>query len=365
MTDSRETRPVPRGTGQVRTGIVVMLCVVAVLAGLLGAVLTRWWWPSSTPAATADSTTECDAVALADRVLPSVVTINVTNAGSRSNGTGEVIRDSGYILTNDHVIAPGVDGGSFSVLFSGGQSLPATVVGRAIPLDLAVLKVNAGKALPVITIGSSAVPIGLPVVALGSPLGLDGSVTRGIVSALGRDVTLPAAGGTTALISDGIQTDAAINPGNSGGPLVDCAGAMIGVNTAIATVPNASGGASSGSVGIGFAIPSDLATAVADQLIGKGTFTMPSFGLAAVPVVAEIADRFGLPSGLYVRAVTPGGGAADAGILEGDVITSIDGRAATDESVLIRSALAHRVGDRVAVTYYRDGRTADASIVLQ
>ncbi len=294
-----------------------------------------------------------------------MVTINVTNGNSRSNGSGEVIKDDGYILTNDHVISPGVNGGSFSVLFAGGQTMDATVVGRATALDLAVLKVNPDKPLPVIAVASSAVPIGLPVVALGSPLGLDGSVTRGIVSALGRDVTLPADGGTTALISDGIQTDAAINPGNSGGPLVDCAGAMIGVNTAIALVPNASGGTSSGSVGIGFAIPSDLAVAVADQLISKGSFTMPSFGLSVVPISGAVAERFGLPSGLFVRTVTPSGGAAAAGIEEGDVLTSVDGQAAGDESVLIRSALAHKVGDQVPVTYYRDGKSVDTTITLK
>ena len=257
--------------------------------------------PTGSAGPAESSATECDAVSLADKVLPSVVTINVTNGNSRSNGSGEVIRADGYILTNDHVISPGVDGGTFQVQFANGQSLDATVVGRATALDLAVMKVVADKPLPVITIGSSAVPIGLPVVALGSPLGLAGSVTRGIVSALGREVTLPADAGTTALISDGIQTDAAINPGNSGGPLVDCAGEMIGVNTAIATVPNAAGGASSGSVGIGFAIPSDLASAVADQLIANGTFTMPSFGLAVVPLSAAHRRTVRTP-GRAVRA---------------------------------------------------------------
>lgn len=362
----------------------VALCVVvALVAGVLGAVLVRWLWPPPTQAATnggESSTTqaatsatapetgtgtaagaapiECDTVTLADKVLPSVVTINVTSSGNaRSNGSGEVVRDDGYILTNDHVISAGVDGGSFSVLFSGGQTMDATVVGRAIGLDLAVLKVNADKPLPVIAIGSSAVPIGLPVVALGSPLGLDGSVSRGIVSALGRDVTLPAAGGTTALIPDGIQTDAAINPGNSGGPLVDCDGAMIGVNTAIATI----GG---GSNGIGFAIPSDLASAVADQLISTGKFAMPSFGLSVVPISGTIAQRFGLPAGLFVRAITPGGGAEAAGLQEGDVITAIDGKDATDDTVLIRSALSHEVGDKVPVTYYRDGKSVDTTVTL-
>jgi putative serine protease PepD len=349
-----------------RTGTVVAVCVVVALLAAAAAAAITWWLvrPGTSTSGTSTATTECDAVALAEQVMPTVVTINVTNQNSRSNGTGEVIRSDGYILTNDHVIDPGVDGGSFSVVFSSGESLPATVVGRAIGLDLAVIKVGSPKPLPVIAIGSSAVPIGLPVVALGSPLGLEGSVTRGIVSALGRDIALPAAGGTTALISQGIQTDAAINPGNSGGPLVNCAGEMIGVNTAIATVPDVNGSPSSGSVGIGFAIPSDLASGVADQLIANGKYTLPSFGMSVVPVTREIAQQFGLPPGLYVLAVTPDGGAEAAGIKEGDVVTSVDGHAAFDETALIRSSLAHQVGDRVPVTYYRDGKSTDTTVTL-
>ena len=350
----------PRGRGPRTAALLLAAVLIALVAGAVGGVVG--WTLRSTPAAGSNT---CDAVSLANQVLPSVVTIRVSGGeGGQSNGSGEVVRSSGYILTNDHVIAPGADGGSFTVQFSAGQTMPATLVGRVTALDLAVIKVQPPEPLPVIAIGSSAVPIGLPVVALGAPLGLDSSVTKGIISALGRDVTLPAANGQTALISDGLQTDAAINPGNSGGPLVNCDGQMVGVNTAIATVPNAAGGASSGSVGIGFAIPSDLASAVADQLIATGTFSMPRFGVAVVPMQPSIAAQFDLPAGLFVRDVVAGGGAEAAGLKIGDIITAVDGQSATNETVLIKVALAHRAGDQIPVTFYRAGASTTVSITL-
>ena len=165
-----------------------------------------------------------------------------------------------------------------------------------------MLKVEPEEPLPTIEIGTAAVPIGLPVVALGAPLGLQGTVTKGIVSGLGREVTVPAGSGT-ALIHGGVQTDASINPGNSGGPLVGCDGRMIGVNTAIATVPSSAGGGSVGSVGIGFAIPVELAIAVADELIAHGSYALPSFGMTVVPISRAAAAEFGLPVGLFVQSV--------------------------------------------------------------
>ncbi|GIF25862.1 hypothetical protein Ate02nite_85920 [Paractinoplanes tereljensis] len=209
----------------------------------------------------------CSAASIAERVLPTVVTLSVGGG----NGSGEIIRDGGYILTNDHVISPAGARGAITVLFSDGRTAPATIVGRAPLVDLAVVRVQTTEKLPLIEVGrSSALRVGQPVVALGAPLGLSGTVTAGIVSALGRDIPVPADGGQTAVLPGAVQTDAAINPGNSGGPLVDCDGRLIGVNTAIATVPNADGQAGGGSVGIGFAIPVDAATVVADQLISQG-----------------------------------------------------------------------------------------------
>ena len=330
--------------------------VIAVLAGVLGGLIVHW----STPKAAAVVDTNCDAVALADHVLPSVVTIHVSGRSGSSNGTGEILRDNGYILTNDHVISSGVDGGTFSVLFSSGETAPATVVGRVTPLDLAVIKVNLPVKLPVIAVAPNDVVVGEPVVALGSPLGLDGSVTRGIVSALGRQVTLPADGGTTAIISAAIQTDATINPGNSGGPLVDCQGQMVGVNTAGATT----GGDSTGSIGIGFSIPVDLAVPVADELIKTGKFARPTFGMSVAPISPASAAAFGLPAGLYVQSVASGGPAATAGLKVGDVITVVAGSPARTEDALTHVAVQAQPGDKVDVTYVRDGQTSQASIVL-
>lgn len=333
---------------------------LALAGGVLGGLIVHW----STPEPVAAPVVACDTVALADQVLPSVVTINVTGQSGRSNGTGEIVRADGYILTNDHVIAAGANGGSLSVLFSSGESLPATVVGRVVALDLAVVKVDSPDELPTIELAPASPVVGQPVVALGSPLGLEGSVTRGIVSALGREVRVPADGGGTALVTGAVQTDASINPGNSGGPLIDCDGRMVGVNTAIATVPNSAGQSGGGSVGIGFAIPVDLASAVADELIETGEFALPSFGVDAAPITQAIAERYGLRAGLYVRSVTEGGPAAAAGITAGDVIVEVDGRVATTIDALTHATLDREVGDVVPVTYLRGGVPTAVEVTL-
>ena len=344
--------------------LIVIAVVIALLGGVVGGLVVHLSTPTSAASSAGTSSGRCDSVSLSNSVLPSVVTVNVRNASSGSNGSGEFIRDDGYILTNDHVISPGVNGGSFTVLMSSGKTAPATLVGRAIPLDLAVIKIDLPDKLPAIDMGADPVVVGQPVVALGSPLGLDGSVTSGIVSALGRDIRVPADQGKTALLSGAIQTDAAINPGNSGGALVDCHGRLVGVNTAIATVPNEAGDAGGGSVGIGFAIPADLALAVADDLIATGKFAIPSFGWSVAPVTTAIAAEFGLPAGMFVRSVTAGGPAAKAGIVQGDVVTEVDGQPTLDEESLTRIALAHKAGDTVKVTYQRNGQQAQTSIIL-
>ncbi|MEU8607554.1 trypsin-like peptidase domain-containing protein [Actinoplanes sp. NPDC048791] len=337
--------------------------VAGLVGGLIGHLATGLEDPEATPVAAATST-HCNAETVADTVLPAVVTLAVRGSSSAGNGSGQVIRDGGYILTNDHVIAPAVAGG-IDVLFAGGQSGPATVIGRAGALDLAVVKVRPPAGLPVITIGrSKTLRVGQPVVALGSPLGLSGTVTSGIISALGRDVPLPAEGGRTAIVPGAIQTDAAINPGNSGGALVDCAGRLVGVNTAIATVPNAVGEAGGGSVGIGFAIPVDLATMVADQLIADGRFTPAYAGISVAPLPSGAADRFGVTGGLYVQAVTPSGPAARAGLRTGDIITQVGGAAVSSPDDLVLRTLTRRVGDPLVVDYVRGGRAGSTTVTL-
>jgi putative serine protease PepD len=345
----------PRRSGRV---LVAAAAAIALVAGLLGGVIAYWLDRSGTPG-------QCPAERVADTVLPSVVTIKViSSAGAGSNGSGEVIRDNGYILTNDHVISSGIGGGSVAVLFTGGQTKPATVIGRSIRLDLAVLKVQPPRRLPTIEIGRSApLRVGQPVVALGAPLGLTGTVTSGIVSALGRDVPVPADGGT-AILAGAVQTDAAINPGNSGGALVDCGGRLVGINTAIATVPNASGEAGGGSVGIGFAIPVDLAMRVADELISHGTFNPPYAGVTVTPIPPSIAERLGVPDGLFVQTVTPRGPADVAGLRAGDVITAVDGRETSGPDSLFVVTLTKHPGDRITIDYVRDGRAARTELTL-
>jgi putative serine protease PepD len=247
-------------------------------------------------------------------------------------------------LTNNHVISIAASGGSVEVLFSDGQTVPATITGRDPETDLAVLKVQTSRQLKVISLGSSSsVKVGQPVVAIGAPLGLSGTVTSGIVSALDRTVQVPGENNRSALLVSAVQTDASINPGNSGGALVNCEGQLVGVPTAGATVPNSGGG----SIGLGFAIPVDLAKSIADEIIATGRVTHAFFGLQTVPIPPGAATQSGLPQGLYVQAVTPGGPAATAGLRADDVITKIDGEPATSNLQLEELTLTKKPGDRL------------------
>jgi putative serine protease PepD len=336
----------------------------------------RWWWPTSVAIAAVlgcavggliviasqddDEPTACVATTVARDVLPSVVTIAVTEPnGAGGNGTGALVRAHGYILTNEHVIDAAVSGrAAITVHYSDGSTSPATVVGADFTTDLAVISADDGAdGRPLLPTGDSdGVRVGQPVVALGAPLGLSNTVTAGIVSALGRYVPIPADTGRVAHLLDAIQTDAAINPGNSGGPLVDCDGAQVGVNSAISTVPNSEGVGGGGSVGLGFAIPMSIATPIADQLIESGRVDHPVLGLAARGVEET--------TGLQVTAVVPGGPAAAAGLQVGDVITKIDGQAADNTEQLVLVSLRHEAGDTVPVSYTRDGQRRTAELTL-
>jgi putative serine protease PepD len=254
------------------------------------------------------------------------------------------------------------------VTFSNGHTESAKLIGRDPQSDLAVLKVTATSDLPVIALGDSEnVAVGQPVVALGAPLGLSSTVTAGIVSALGRNVPVPTDNGETTTLAGAIQTDAAINPGNSGGALVDCRGDMIGVNTAIATVPNEEGTGGGGSVGIGFAVPVNLASRIANDLIENGKVSYPYFGVEVTPIPPAVAERWGIDDGLYIQSVDPQGSAAKAGLKPGDVVTKIDGRQADRTDVLTQLLLTKKAGDQVQITYVRDGteHTVTATLVAQ
>lgn len=298
--------------------------------------------------------------AVAASVLPSVVSLQVEGADGVSTGSGFVIREDGFILTNNHVVAGGASGGEVTVLFADGSERPAEIVGRTPDYDLAVVKVDETGLTPLVLGDSDAVVVGDPVVAIGAPLGLNGTVTTGIVSALHRPV---AAGDSaeTAFI-DAIQTDAAINPGNSGGPLVNGAGEVVGVNSAIAQPPGT--GAATGSIGLGFAIPSNQARRTAEELMASGT--------ATYPVIGVLLDSRYQGEGVQVTTepqggqapVTADGPAAVAGIQAGDVILSIDGRPVSQSDELIVAIRAKAPGDTVTLRVRTEDQERDVRVVL-
>lgn len=305
----------------------------------------------------------CDTTRVATAALPSVVTVFVTGPAGSGSGSGAIIRADGVVLTNDHVIAAAAQSGSIEVLLNNGERLPAHLIGTDPITDLAVLKIDRNKLPTLLLAPREQLTVGQPVVALGAPLGLSGTVTSGIVSALGRNVPAPKAGGGTTVLAGAIQTDASINPGNSGGPLVTCEGRLVGVNTAISTVPTAGGDTGGGSVGIGFAVPASTAQRIVDELLATGQATHPWIGAQTSEISQDTADRFGTSAGLFVQEVASGGPAETAGLQPGDVITSVSGQPANAVSLawLLVSA---KVGDQVPVAYDRGGSTHEATITL-
>jgi putative serine protease PepD len=297
---------------------------------------------------------------IAQRVLPSVVSISARSSNGGGTGTGFVIDSAGYILTNNHVISDAaVDGGEIEVQLNDGTTLQASIVGRDSSYDLAVLKVNR-TGLTALTFGNSdQVAVGDSVIAIGSPLGLSGTVTLGIVSAKDRAVTAGESQGDSSFIN-AIQTDAAINPGNSGGPLVNSAGAVIGVNSAIATLGSSLLSSQTGSIGLGFAIPINQARKTAEQLIKNGKATYPVIGISVDMQYAgdgaKVADT--------TNAILPGGPASKAGLRAGDLITSFDGRTITTPEELIVAIRSKNVGDRVEIKYIRSGKNFTTSLTL-
>lgn len=288
--------------------------------------------------------------AVAEALQPSVVQLNVAGNGAAGTGSGFIIREDGYILTNNHVTA---GGSSIEISFADGTTARGELIGSNPGYDLAVVKVDR-TGLPAVTLGSSAaLKVGDTAIALGSPLGLQGTVTSGIVSALDRPVTAGGQGETAFI--NAIQTDAAINPGNSGGPLVDGNGAVIGINSAIATLGGSFAG-QAGSIGLGFAIPIDTANRIASEIIATGTSTTPIIG-----VTLDITYS---GPGARVNGVTPDGPAEQAGIRDGDIITELDGNLIADSTDLIVDIRSLAPGDTVALTVERDGATRTVEVTL-
>jgi putative serine protease PepD len=296
---------------------------------------------------------------LAQRVIPSVVSIEASSKDGGSTGTGFVIESNGYILTNNHVIAEAAtNNGAIDVTLNNGQKFVAKIIGRDASYDLAVIKI-ATTGLTALQLGDSdKVAVGDSVIAIGSPLGLSGTVTLGIISAKDRAVTAGETGSDNSFIN-ALQTDAAINPGNSGGPLIDSTGAVIGVNSAIATM-GSSFGSQTGSIGLGFAIPINQARKTADQLIKNGKATYPVLGVS----IDMKFEGDGARIAVNDKAILPGGPAAKAGLKAGDLIIKFDGRTINTSEELIVAIRAKSVGDKVQLTYIRNGVTATTTVTL-
>ena len=293
---------------------------------------------------------------IAQRVGPAVVSISVTTANEYAVGSGVVIDKSGYVLTNDHVVASASNGqGTIVVTFASEATAKARIVGLDPASDLAVLKVPTQE-LTVASLGDSdKLAVGDPVIAIGSPLALQGTVTSGIVSALNRAVHIPDSNGGPGVYLDAIQTDAAINHGNSGGALVDASGSVVGINSAAEF-----GGSSSTVTGIGFAIPINYARGIAQQLIRTGKAVHATLGTQG----KSVTTTDGLHNGAYLEQVDAGGPADKAGLKAGDVIVAAGGVATPSYEDLAVIVQNHKPGDRLDLVYFRGSARHTASVTL-
>jgi putative serine protease PepD len=343
-----------------------VLAAVALLIGAAGGMVGRYTAegaagltdpdPTITQTVPARERPPGSVADIAARTVPAVVSFQVRVGDEGGTGSGVMIDPSGYVLTNNHVVAPAaeVTGSQIEAIFHDGTRAAAQIVGRDPKTDLAVVKVEVANPV-VATFGSSAgLVVGDGVIAIGSPLGLVGTVTEGIVSALDRPVRLDASGSDTNAVIDAIQTDAAINPGNSGGPLVDSTGAVVGINTAIRSIGMGEGG----SIGLGFAIPIDDARGIAEELIRTGSVTHAEIGINA----RSVSD--GTTDGAQVQNVQQGGAAEAAGIIEGDVIVRVGDRSIAGADELVVAVRERNPGETVPVELIREGRPLTVSVVL-
>jgi putative serine protease PepD len=364
------TGPIPtwtpaadRPTGGVRRTVVatVAAAAIALTAGGVGGFVGYALHEQASPLQTVQSAPQGQAAPVVDRsslaqiavkVQPTVVVIQ-TQSGE---GSGVIMSADGYIVTNNHVVS-GARGTTVSVTFNSGKKVDATIVGTDPRTDLAVVKVQGVSGLTAATWGNSDnVQVGDTVLAIGSPLGLQGSVTAGIVSALHRTITVGdnqggpfSSGGSSTTIGDAIQTDAPINPGNSGGALVNTNGEVIGINSAIAT------SGSSGNIGVGFAISSNKAKAVTEQLINGGKVSHPYLGVR----MSDAAS-----GGAQVESIENGSPASQSDLKVGDVVTKIDGRAVVGSEDVVAVVQSGKVGQQLQLTVARNGAELTVAVTL-
>ena len=357
---SGEIKPVRVIQSKNNTNFFALAVVIALIAGGIGAAVGR----STTTNIGANLVETNNKVerapdsiaALAARVIPAVVSISVTGSSGSGTGSGFFLDSNGYILTNNHVVEAAATRGTITVELSNGRKYGAKLIGRDNSYDLAVLKIDVTSA-PTLQLGNSDLAqVGDSVIAIGSPLGLSGTVTSGIISSKNRAVTTGNGSGESSFIN-ALQTDAAINPGNSGGPLVDSTGAVIGVNSAIATLGSSS---QTGSIGLGFAIPINQAKKTAEQLIKTGFATYPIMGIS-------VDTRFtgtGAQISTDGAGVTPAGPADKAGLKAGDIITTLDGIEINNSDELIVAIRSKSVGDKVKIKYTRNNISREATVTL-
>ena len=367
-------------------GWVALLCAMLLTIGLpLGAVflvrpaLLRASAPTNLNGGTvatvpASNSSGTDWTDVASAVSPAVVTIQAQGASSGGTGSGVVYDAQGDIVTNYHVIASALGGGQIQVTLADGRLYSAEVVGHDKTTDLAVIRLdNPPSNLTVARFATSAnLEVGAPVMAIGAPLGLSNTVTTGIVSAVNRPVEVSVDEDSSSqdstqassdlVVTNAIQIDASINPGNSGGPLFDATGAVIGINSSIKSLSSSSDG-QAGSIGLGFAIPSDLVVSIADQLIASGSASHGLLGVTVRSATTTIgADTY---VGAEVQDVSAGSGASAAGIRAGDVIIKVEGQEVSGAKQLIGYVRRYKAGDTISMTIVRNGQTQDVSVRIQ
>lgn len=405
------TAPAPAGTKSAKRGssvsLIAALAIGALVGGVSGAGVTAIAMGSAQIGETSNSSNgpanitvndpsnATTVTAVAAAAGPSVVTISVaTGSGAGGTGSGVIISEDGYVLTNAHVVT--LDGAagerSVSVQASDGRLYTAELVGADPISDLAVIKIDGGNDFAAAEFAdSSQLNVGDPTIAIGAPLGLSNTVTTGIVSSLNRSITVassaapetpegeapdgtdpfdfwrfdtpdgstPAPSGSSTIALSVIQTDAAINPGNSGGALLDSDGKVIGINVAIASA-GGGGQSTAGSIGVGFAIPSNVAERIARELIETGTGSHGLLGATVSDVTSETARVVGA----QIQELSPGGAAADGRLRTGDIITAINGLPVTGKTDLTAQVRALPAGAEAEITYVRDGERATATVTL-